>query len=148
MSGTGRLSPPDLQRADAGATLLEMMVVVAILALIAGLVFPNLRRPYAALAAETSRAAVEADLRRARAEAIHSGREVAFEVAEDGREYSAGRRDVRLPDRVRLLAEPRSITFAPDGASAGGRLVLTRPGGRPLAVTVTSGLGLVQGGEP
>ena len=142
MSGTGeRISSFE---GDAGSTLLEMLVVMGLLVLTAGLVLPNLRRPYETLAAEAGRASVISDLRGARARAIRTGSSVAFEVSEDGREYSAGGRDVLLPESVRLIAEPRSILFEPDGASEGGRLTLLQRHGRALGVSVTPLIGVAQ----
>jgi len=129
---------------DAGTTLLEMLVVMGLLALTVGLVFPNLRKPYEMLSAEVGRAAVAADLRSARAEAIRTGRNVAFEVAENGREYSAGGRSVLLPEAVRLVGEPRSILFGPDGDSAGGRLVLYQRQGRAFGLRVLPTVGVIQ----
>ena len=130
--------------ADTGSTLLEMLVVMGLLALTVGLVFPNVRKPYEALSAEAGRAAVASDLQNARAQAIRTGRNVAFEVAEDGREYSAGDHSVILPQAVRLVGEPRSIEFGPDGDSLGGRLVLYQRQGRPFALRVVPTIGVVQ----
>ncbi|MBV9509541.1 MAG: GspH/FimT family pseudopilin [Caulobacteraceae bacterium] len=129
--------------AEAGFTLLETLVVVGVLALITALVFPDLRRAYAGLRLEASRSELAADLRLARARAIRSGAGVGFEASEDGREYSAGARDVRLPAALRLDAEPRSIAFGPDGESDGGRLVLTTDEGRSLALRVQAPTGVV-----
>ncbi len=143
MSATGRGALA--LRRDDGATLLEMLVVMALMVMTAGLVFPNLRRPYRAILAEATRSSIVSDLRATRAEAIRNGADAAFEVSPDGRDYSFGGRSVRLPGSVRLEAQPRSILFGADGGSDGGRLTLTPDHGRRLPITVAPGLGVVDG---
>jgi len=141
MSATGS-SALDLKRDD-GATLLEMLVVMALAVMTAGLVFPSLRSPYRAALAEATRSSIVSDLRTTRAEAIRNGADAAFEVSQDGRDYSFDGRSVRLPGSVRLRAQPRSILFGPDGGSDGARLMVVRERGRSLPIAVSPGLGVV-----
>jgi type II secretory pathway pseudopilin PulG len=141
MSATGR-AVLDLRR-DEGATLLEMLVVMALMVMTAGLVFPNLRRPYRAILAEATRSSIVSDLRATRAEAVRDGADAAFEVSQDGRAYSFAGRSVRLPGSVRLQAQPRSILFGPDGGSDGARLMVVQDRGRSLPIAVFPGLGVV-----
>jgi general secretion pathway protein H len=128
MSATGR----DPQ---AGATLLEMLVVVAILALIAGLTFPNLPRALDGMTLARAGADLTANLRIARADAAQRGHAVSFEIAEDGRGYGWDEARVALPPPLRIESDSRSIDFFADGTSTGGEFkVLGRVGG--LGVTV------------
>ncbi|WP_174300551.1 Tfp pilus assembly protein FimT/FimU [Caulobacter sp. S45] len=126
--------------AERGATLLEMLVVMGILGLVAGLAFPALRRPYEALAADTARSAVLADLRTGRAEAIRTGAPVTFSVSPDGRLYGWKDRSRLLPASVRMQVES-PVTFAEDGSSNGGRLVLYARG-RAMTLFVAPATGL------
>ncbi len=140
MSATGRTASQ-----DDGATLLEMLVVLAVAAMTAGLVFPNLHRPYRAVLADATRSSIMSDLRAVRVAAIRDGADAAFEVSQDGRAYSFAGRTVSLPRRVWLRAEPRSIVFAPDGGSDGARLQVVQDQGLGLPIAV-SPLGVVDSG--
>jgi type II secretory pathway pseudopilin PulG len=124
--------------------LLEMLVVVALMAMTAGMVFPSLRSPYRAVLAEATRSSIASDLRATRAEAIRNGVDAAFEVSQDGRDYSFAGRSVRLPGRLRLEAQPRSILFGPDGGSGGAQLKVVQAHGRSLPIDVSAGLGVVE----
>ncbi len=150
MSATGEAARAALQAgvrrlgADDGATLLEMLVVMSLLTLATGIVFPNLRRPYETLAAETARSAVVADLRTARAQAIRADRPVAFEIAPDGRTYGWGERRVRLPGAARLAASTGSILFSAGGASNDANLAVIQRNGRRYGFAVDGSTGLVR----
>jgi len=141
MSATG--SPILALQRDDGATLLEMLVVMALAVMVSGLMFPSLRRPYRAVLAEATRSSIVSDLRATRAEAIRQGADTAFEVSQDGRDYIFAGRSVRLPGPVRLEARPSSIEFGPDGGSDGGQLRVVQDHGRSLPITVAPGLGVV-----
>jgi general secretion pathway protein H len=130
--------------AQSGATLLEMLVVVGVLALVAGLVFPNLRRPYETLSVEAVGGRIAADLRSARSQAVRTGAPSQLQVSADGREYSVGQNLVHLPQMVRLIAAPRSIAFGPDGQSAGGSLIVIGRSGARYKLDVEAPLGIVR----
>lgn len=138
MSATGSAARP----VDAGATLMEMLVVLGLLALATGIVFPNLRRPYETLAAETAGRAVSSDLRNARAEAVRTDRALDFAVSPDGRQYGWGDRRMLLPASVRIAGPAEGIDFAADGSSSGGRLVLSQRGRPRFQVTVDPATGV------
>lgn len=139
MSATGERP----RAGEQGATLLEMMVVVGVLALTATVVFADLRRPYTTLSGEAARSSVAAALRDARSHAIREQRTVVFELGQDGRSYGWGARSVRLPASTRAEMAPAAMSFAPDGGSGGGRVALWR-GLRPIgAVEVAPGTGVV-----
>lgn len=104
---------------DRGATLLEMLVVVAIMGLIAGLVFPgftgSIRSASLAQAAER----LDGDLWVARADAARQGHATVVELTPDGRGYAGPRGIVRLPAPLRIVGDPRTIQFFADGSAAG-----------------------------
>lgn len=121
-------------RAQAGFTLLEALVVVAVTALIGGVLFPNMQRLLGALEVRQTAAVTEASLRVARGEALRTGRAVSFAVRADGKgfawtggpAYAAGR-------GVLLAAAPeRPIVFYGDGSSSGGELSVGGAGRRVL----------------
>ena len=131
-------------RADTGATLLEMLVVLAVLGLAIGIGFPRLRGVYEALDAEAARTALAADLRSARARAIREDRTVEFEVGSDGREFAWDGVRTRLPDGLRLLASRSRLLFYPDGGAADARLDLVRAAHPSLRLAVEGSTGLVR----
>jgi general secretion pathway protein H len=108
-----------------GFTLLELLIVLAILSLVVGIAFPLFatRAPTAALngAAQEVRAALAA----ARSAAIAENREVAFAGAQNG--YRIDGAFHRLPIARDLLVGIRGgarIAFFPSGGSSGGRVML------------------------
>lgn len=131
-------------RTDAGATLLEMLVVLAVLGLALGVGFPRLRGVYEALDAQAARTALAADLRSARARAVREDRPVVFEVAPDGREFAWDGVRTQLPDGLRLLASPRNFIFHPDGGAADARLDLVRTARPALRLAVDGSTGLAR----
>ena len=129
-----------MARADAGFTLLEVVCVVAIVALIAGLALPG---PHAG----TSRAGVERLARdvaslfkRDRYAAIRQRAVVETRVNMRAREINAGsnRAALHFPDDVDIRAtvtagcgsakDTASFEFYPDGRACGGELTLGRDG--------------------
>jgi general secretion pathway protein H len=110
-------------KAEAGFTLMEMLVVIAVMALILLLVTgygpPRSHRLEAQAAAQQ----VAQGMRAARGMAIAQGRPVALVLPP-------------LPGwlAVSVQAPPGGIVFAPDGSASGGR-VLLGGGGRSVAIT-------------
>lgn len=107
---------------EAGFTLAEMLVVLVLLALSATLVASR------GLPGQTrlDRAALQAFVRAARAEAMLSGREILLSVLPGGAGLQAGGRQLTLTagQSADLLAGDGgpAIRFAPDGSSPGGSL--------------------------
>lgn len=127
-----------------GFTLIEAMVVLAIAALIGGLMFPRLQGLVRGQEYRQARSAMLLAVREARARAIRGGQPVRFSVAEDLRGFRIGGEPAgRLPDAVQLrMARPgQTISFYADGTSDGGRLALTGNGVRQeFIVFPTTGL--------
>ena len=137
MSATGR-------PADAGTTLIEALVVVAITGLVALIGFPTIRAGLLTLAQRQTVAIVAARLRQVRADALRSDRPVAFAVSPDGQHFGAsGSPSASTPPGVALAsANGAGIAFFGDGSSTGGS-ILVLAGGHRLSVTVSPATGAV-----
>ena len=136
MSATGN-------RGEAGATLIEMLVVIGILGLIAGLVFPVWSSPLRRVQLYEARSALIAHLRTARADSVRSGDGVTLELSEDGRAYNWEQSRAVLPAGVTIDGEPRAITFFADGSSSGGALRL-KDARRALKINIDLASGLTE----
>ena len=143
---------------EAGFTLIEVLVVLAILAMAIGLVAGRgpVRSP--ALDARGSSDQVARALRLARSQAVAGNRDVAFALDVAGRAFRVGDGAWQpLPATLALsmvaAAEPRPvagigrITFAPDGGATGGRIRIAAGAvARTVAVDWLSGRVTVGGG--
>ncbi|WP_375287075.1 Tfp pilus assembly protein FimT/FimU [Sphingomonas sp.] len=132
MSAAGRPS---------GFTLIEMLVVLAVTALIAGLSFPAIERSLRGQAFESAADATEFGLRQARADAIRSGQPTRFALGPDRRSIvREGGRPIELPAAIAIALPTQGITFFGDGTATGGTVALTGSGReRRLAVDPGSG---------
>jgi general secretion pathway protein H len=119
-----------------GVTLLELLVVMALMALIAGLVLPSFGDGVPTSSLKSSARQLAAGLRVARSEAVAQKRETFLVLDLEGRRFKVGSdpREYALPPRVELklftaqsdLVSERvgSIRFFPDGGSNGGRITV------------------------
>jgi general secretion pathway protein H len=139
MSATGR-------PAEAGWTLIEMLVVIGILGLISGLVFPSLQGPLQRAQLQSARSELVTNLRMARAGAVRQGHSVAVDISADGRGYGWGQTSVVLPAGLRALSDERAVRFFGDGSSTGGELEIVGRG-QSLRVVIDPVTGVVSPGS-
>jgi general secretion pathway protein H len=126
------------ERSQAGFTLIELIVVLAVCALVLALFIGRAMHPSSRVEARAAAEQVELALRLARAQAIASNRPIAFVVDVADRSYSFfGTRPVQLPPEFGLSVETVTgavrgrravIEFLPDGSSTGGRIDITARG--------------------
>ena len=135
MSATG-------DRRESGATLLEMLVVVGLMGLIAGVTFPSLQGALDHARLEHARADLVANLRLARAAAAREGHEIRVDLAADGASYGWEQTAVALPPGLKASAEREAMKFYVDGTSSGGVWTLGAKG-RSLGVAVDPATGVV-----
>jgi general secretion pathway protein H len=128
------------KNAQAGVTLLEMVCVLAILALLAAISLPRLAMPTSRLRLESYAVEIAALLKADRSAALEHGWPVAAAIDTRGRTVRSGSspRIVRLPDDVvfdALLPQQcngrpglSTISFLATGMSCGGTISVTSPG--------------------
>ncbi|MGL6044043.1 MAG: pilus assembly FimT family protein [Sandaracinobacteroides sp.] len=122
MSATGSAAPARAQ----GFTLIEMLVVLAISALVAGLLFPSVERMTARAELLAARSLVAAELSQARSDALRFDRRVQVSVARDGGSLAHGDAvAIPMPAEIRIEGVPAILGFYPDGSASGGRITLT-----------------------
>lgn len=124
---------------QSGVTLLEALVVIAVTAMIAALVAPNIGASLDLLSLRQSAAVLQADLRVARATALRTGNPVTVKVLPDGHGYDWIGGTRHFPQAINLsMSGP--ISFMADGSlkpaatsiSAGTRRI-------PVAIDPTTG---------
>ena len=119
-----------------GVTLLELLVVLAIMALIAALVLPTFGAGVSSSELRSSARQLAAGLRAARSEAVSQRRETFLVLDLEGRRFKVDRdpREHALPPRIDMKlftaqrdivdAKTGAIRFFPDGGSNGGRITV------------------------
>lgn len=131
---------------EAGSTLIEALVAVAIISMAATIGFPSLRQGFVTLSQHQAVATVVARLRQARAQALRHDGLTTFDVAADGRSYAAGGVVTTAPPGVTFAAAGDGpIAFYGDGSSSGGRVWVIA--GPKIAVTVAPLSGAVAVGS-
>ena len=122
-----------------GLSLIELLVVVALVAALAGLGAMAMSRALPGRELRDAAREVAAELRFTRAQAIATGRPQSFVIDVQSHAWrSVGDRQGTLPEDIELLAtaarqeQPArgqaAIKFFPEGAATGGRIVLRRGG--------------------
>ncbi len=134
-SGAGRRTPKTHSQGQQGFTLLEMIVVLVIIAMMAGLLGTSIVGRMDSVKVATSARDLASALRFTRSQAILLHKEQFLEVDLEKRSYVAPGRDaVALPESLQLKLLTASseatsdkqgrIRFFPDGGSTGGRVTL------------------------
>jgi len=119
MSATGEQVHPE------GFTLLEVLTVIAILALIGGIMFPRVDRMLESVRFASARSMVSAAAWAAHAEAIRSNSTVVLQASADGRDLlSNGHVAAELPQTVRITTPGEAARFYGDGSASAGTLRL------------------------
>lgn len=133
-------APKDTQAgATAGFTLVEMLVVLAIMALVAAIAAPGLVSHYRTRSLETVAGEITMRLRLSRTSAIATARPRQVVVDLGARLIRFGERDnVALPDDVKMtvttgretvVADRQTVlTFLPDGSASGMDIALEQKG--------------------
>ena len=134
-------APRTNARADAtaGFTLVEMLVVLAIMALVAAIAAPGLVSNYRTKNLETLAGEITMRLRLSRTSAIATARPKQVVVDLGARAFRFGERDtLTLPDDVKMtvttgqetvIADRQTVlTFLPDGSASGMDIALERKG--------------------
>ena len=133
-------------RRDArGVTLLELVVVLAVLATVAAFALPSIRRGSEGLQLRAGAGRVASLLREARQQAVTQRRptRVALDAGHRGATLawdgtSEPLRRVELPERFRVQAADggEALTFSPRGLVRDARWIVEAPGGRRLVIEV------------
>jgi type II secretory pathway pseudopilin PulG len=124
---------------DAGVTLLEALVVIAIVTMVAAIIAPNIGASLNLLSLRQSASVVQADLRTARATAMRTGNKVVVTPLAQGRGYNWVGGTRRLPEDIALkMSGP--VTFMPDGSMAAAGITLTSASRKiPIGFNTTTG---------
>lgn len=130
-------------RAANGFTLLEMLVVLAIMGLLAGLAFPAMNQGVAGAEFRAATAGLELQVRSARAAAIGRGKVVPVTIETGGeilRRAPGG--PFRVPKTMQLQLPQNGLRFFRDGTSSGGDVVLVA-GQRSFRLRVDADTGAI-----
>ena len=121
---------------QAGVTLLELLIVIALMGIVAALVVPMFGGPVSTSELRATARQLAAGLRLARSEAVSERRETFLVVDVAGKRFKVDReaREHALPAKVELKLftaqndlvseNVGSIRFYPDGGSNGGRITV------------------------
>ena len=132
---------------QAGVTLLELLIVIALMGIIAALVVPMFGGPVSTSELRATARQLAAGLRLARSEAVSERRETFLVVDVAGKRFKVDReaREHALPSKVDLKLftaqndlvseNVGAIRFYPDGGSNGGRITVAA-GARKFNVDV------------
>ena len=125
---TSASCPRDHRRHASGFTLLELLVVMAVVGLLAGMIAPNLERLVGSIDRATRRDGLIADIAGLsfRAYALGQG----FELKDDGlaRLLRDGDPVLAVPNGWRVSVQP-AIQFGFNGICSGGQVTLISPDG-------------------
>lgn len=137
------MSRHGLGRDAAGVTLLELVVVVAVLATVTAFALPSIRRGSDGLQLRAGAGRLASLFREARQQAVTHRRPTRVALESSGRAATLAwdgtgepLRRLELPERFRLAATAggESLSFSPRGVARDARWSVEGPGGRRLVV--------------
>ena len=128
-----------------GFTLLEALVALAITALIAAIVVPNMVQALDILTLQETTRIFQADLRVARETAIRTGQKVDLEATNHGREYDWIGGSRFLPPKITLKMSKPLVVY-PDGSVQTAAITMSS-GRREYPITVDPATGAVAVGS-
>jgi general secretion pathway protein H len=128
-----------------GFTLLEALVALAITALIAGIVVPNMVQALDILTLQETTRLLQADLRVARETAIRTGQKVDLEATNHGHEYDWIGGSRFLPPSITLKMSNPLVVY-PDGSVQTATITISS-GRRQYPISVDSVTGAVAVGS-
>ena len=129
---------------DAGVTLLEALVVIAVVAMVSAIVAPNMGRSLGLLSLRQSASVVQADLRVARATAMRTGTALTVTRLPDGHGYDWIGGTRHLPTSIALnMSGP--ISFFPDGSLIPATVAL-KSGRQQIPISIGATTGAVTAG--
>jgi general secretion pathway protein H len=129
---------------EAGVTLLEALVVIAIVAMIAALVAPNIGASMDLLSLRQSASVLQADLRVARATALRTGNTVTVTPLKNGRGYDWIGGTRHFPEAVSLsMSGP--VSFMADGSMIAANISIGS-GTRHIPLNINSTTGAITAG--
>lgn len=140
-----------------GVTLLELVVVLAVLAAMTAFALPSIRRGSDSLQLRAGAGRVASLLREARLQAVMHRRSTRVVLESSHRaaalawdETDGPLRRVELPERFRMEATMggETLTFSPRGFVRDARWAVEGPGGRRLVITVNGVTGRVAVAAP
>lgn len=136
---------PRTNRGEAGITLVELLVALAVMSLAAGMVFSAGARLLPGIELRQACDTLITDLKRARLEASLSGEPVVVAPTGDGYRIEAIGIERVLPSGTRIdwPAETARIQFMPDWGSTGGKIRIVK-GKRVASIFVDPLLGQVR----
>jgi general secretion pathway protein H len=122
MLATGELRPRGAATTRAnGFTLLELLVVLAVMALVAGLMFPRIDRMLDSARVASARSLTATAVRAARSEAVRTDSIVLIRASPDGRRLIGNERMItELPNSVRVTGMQGQPGFYADGSASAG----------------------------
>jgi len=128
---------------QSGFTLLEMLVALAIMALITGIAFPALQTRVGTGGQAAVRSDIALALAKARADAIGRAVPVRLTLGQGGGiEASSGAPALIVPQGVALVWPDKGFTFYPDGSARGGAGEI-RSRGAAIGFRVDNGTGRI-----